>query len=163
MKNFPFKCTRINEIVLRIDKMDPMITFYEEVIGLKLLRRFEDDVAFLQVSEDAREDIQTVTLFTKTKLSNFKNETYSGLDPQKTTMHHFALNVTLYDYEKALEHFDKSGTPYSTAVHSWIGWRSIFLQDPESNTVELVCYDKAIDRGDSYNYDKLYGDPHGEH
>ncbi|TDF35639.1 VOC family protein [Alteromonadaceae bacterium M269] len=159
----PFQCRRIGEVVLRISNMDAMIDFYTQALGLKLLRRFDNEVAFLQIGEAPREDVQTLTFFTQSKLSNFQNEDYQGLEPKTTTLHHFAINIAAEDFDLADEHFTKLGVPFSRAVHTWIGWRSIFLQDPEGNTVELVCYDKKYDRGDTYNYDKLYGDPLGEH
>lgn len=161
--SLPFQCRRIGEVVLRIADMDAMINFYTQTLGLKLLRRFENDVAFLQIGEAAREDVQTLTFFTQTKLSNFQNEAYQGLEPKTTTMHHFAINIAVEDFDLADNHFAELKIPYSKAVHTWIGWRSIFLQDPEGNTVELVCYDKEYDRGDSYDYKKLYGDPLGMH
>jgi hypothetical protein len=29
------------------------------------------------------------------------------------------------------------------AAHSWIGWRSIHVSDPDENTVEFVCHDPS--------------------
>ena len=159
----PFTCRRIGEVVLRVSAMDAMIEFYTKELGLKLLRRFEDEVAFLQVGEGNGEDVNTVTFFTEGKVSNFNDSSFDGLDPERTTLHHFALNIPAGQYEKAMLHFKERGIPFSTAVHTWVGWRSIFLHDPGGNTVELVCYDAAYDRGDAYDYSKLYGDPFGEH
>lgn len=161
--SLPFRCRRIGEVVLRVLDMEAMIAFYTRELGLRLLRRFENEVAFLQVGTDGRENVQTVTFFSRTKLSNFQNETYAGLDAGTTTLHHFALNIPAEQFDQAMRHFTDRDVPFSTAVHTWIGWRSIFLKDPDGNTVELVCYDERYDRGDAYDYSKLYGDPLGEH
>jgi catechol-2,3-dioxygenase len=28
-----------------------------------------------------------------------------------------------------------------TATHEWVHWRSLYVEDPDGNQVELVCYD----------------------
>jgi hypothetical protein len=32
-------------------------------------------------------------------------------------------------------------------THPWIGWRSIYIADPEGNVVEFVCYDQGVPGG----------------
>jgi hypothetical protein len=29
----------------------------------------------------------------------------------------------------------------TTATHDWVQWRSLYVEDPDGNDVELVCYD----------------------
>jgi catechol 2,3-dioxygenase len=31
----------------------------------------------------------------------------------------------------------------TTQTHGWIGWRSIYISDPDENIVEFVCYDRS--------------------
>ena len=40
---------------------------------------------------------------------------------------------------------EQLGLQVSTAEHAWTQWRSLYVQDPEGNTVELVCYDASIE------------------
>ncbi len=40
--------------------------------------------------------------------------------------------------------YDQIDQPYRVEQFGWVGWRGIFTQDPEGNTVELVAYDAAI-------------------
>jgi len=37
--------------------------------------------------------------------------------------------------------YQAQGLPYRVETFDWIGWRGIFTQDPEGNTVELVAKD----------------------
>jgi catechol 2,3-dioxygenase len=158
----PFKCHRINEVVLRSDRFEQMITFYVDVLGLQLLRRFEDTVAFMQVGEGTGEDVCTITLFAAGRLSNFQEREFGASSAHTTTLHHFALNIDSVQMIAAEAYLSGLGIQYSTALHTWIGWRSIFMLDPDGNTVELVAYDPEIDRGKEYDFGQLYGDPKGE-
>ncbi|WP_137936587.1 VOC family protein [Chitinivorax sp. B] len=162
-KKGPFKVLGIGEVVLRVADMDTMLKFYTETIGLQLLRRFDDEVAFMKIADGVAGQVQTLTLFNRRKHSNFDDKPWPGWDAKQSTLHHIALTITVSDYEAMKAFVEQKQIPHNIAVHTWIGWRSIFLIDPEGNTVELVCYDERIDRHETYHYDKLYGDPHGEH
>jgi hypothetical protein len=32
----------------------------------------------------------------------------------------------------------------TAAEHAWVRWRSLYVDDPEGNTVEWVCYDVSV-------------------
>jgi catechol 2,3-dioxygenase len=36
------------------------------------------------------------------------------------------------------------GVRVTTAEHAWVRWRSLYVDDPEGNTVEWVCYDESV-------------------
>jgi hypothetical protein len=40
-----------------------------------------------------------------------------------------------------MDWYDSRGQPYHVEHFGWIGWRGVFTQDHEGNTVELVAYD----------------------
>jgi catechol 2,3-dioxygenase-like lactoylglutathione lyase family enzyme len=158
----PFTVLGIGEVVLRVADMDTMLQFYTGTLGLQLLRRFEDEVAFMKIAEGAAGQVQTLTLFNRRKHSNFDDKPWPGWDAGRSTLHHIALTVTVPDYEAMKAFVQQQRIPHNIAVHTWIGWRSIFLSDPEGNTVELVCYDPRYHRHEDYDYSKLHGDPYGE-
>ena len=139
-----FTAKGVGEIVLRVRDLDGMIAFYRRALGLELLRRVSEDIAFLRVAEGFGGHTQIVGFFRDRQPSNFHRREWSGHDPTRTTLHHFALEIACDAYERALAHLGGLGIPTDTALHSWIGWRSIYLRDPEDNTVELVCFDPAI-------------------
>jgi len=37
-----------------------------------------------------------------------------------------------------------NGLPYRVEHFGWVGWRGVFTEDPEGNTVELVAYDASL-------------------
>lgn len=157
----PFTVLGLGELVLRVADMDAMLDFYTNTLGLELLRRFDDEVAFMKIAEGAAGQVQTLTLFNRRKLSNFDNSEWPGWDPARSSLHHFALTISVPDYEAMQAYVKEHEVPHNIAVHTWIGWRSIFLRDPEGNTAELVCYDPRYDAHAEYDYNKLHGDPLG--
>jgi catechol 2,3-dioxygenase-like lactoylglutathione lyase family enzyme len=139
-----FSARGLGEIVLRVRDLDAMIAFYRRALGLELLRRISDDIAFLRVAEGFGGHTQILGFFRDRQPSNFRRREWAGHDPARTTLHHFALEIARDQYESALAHLERQGIATDTAVHAWIGWRSIYFRDPEDNTVELVCFDPAI-------------------
>jgi catechol 2,3-dioxygenase-like lactoylglutathione lyase family enzyme len=136
----------VGEIVLRVRDIDSMIAFYQKILGLELLRRFGDDIAFLRVAEGFGGHTQIVGFFRREMPSNFQRRAWQGHTPEHTTLHHFALEIAREDHDKALSRLAELGIATETAVHAWVGWRSIYFRDPEENTVELVCFDEALAR-----------------
>jgi catechol 2,3-dioxygenase-like lactoylglutathione lyase family enzyme len=144
MNPTPFGIRGVGEVVLRVRALDPMIAFYRDVLGLELLRRFGDDIAFLRVAPGFGGHTQILGFFRKELPSNFRRRDWPGHEPGHTTLHHFALEMAREDHDVALAHLAALSIATDTAVHPWIGWRSIYLRDPEGNTVELVCVDEAV-------------------
>lgn len=149
----------LGEIVLRVRDMPSMVTFYSETLGLSVLRRFEDQVAFLRIGDGFEGHTQVLALFGAALPPNADRRPWLEPDQNVTPLHHFAFAISLTDHQFALERLSSAGLKIKTATHTWIGWRAIYFLDPEGNTVELVCYDPSIDRRAEYNFDKLYGDP----
>lgn len=134
----------MGEIVLRVHDLDGMIAFYRGVLGLERLRRLCDDIAFLRVAEGFGGHTQILGFFRDRMPSTSAGE-WAGRDPLRTMLHHFALEIGREEYDNALAHFARLGVATDTAIHTWIGWHSIYLRDPEDNTIELVCFDPAIE------------------
>lgn len=141
--SLPFHARGVGEVVLRVRDLEPMIAFYHDVLGLELLKRFGDDIAFMRVADGYGGHVQVVGFFRKEMPSTFRRREWRGHEPGHTTLHHFALEIPREEYDSALAHLARLGIAVDTAVHSWIGWRSIYLRDPEDNTVELVCFDES--------------------
>ena len=54
--------------------------------------------------------------------------------------------MALDDYQRTLDYLTERGLRPNTATHPWIGWRSIYVSDPDNHTVEFVCYDASTFR-----------------
>jgi catechol-2,3-dioxygenase len=129
----------LGEIALRVADLDAMQRFYQEVVGLELLRRF-DHAAFFRIAERYGGHTQVLALFDRSGQSG-----YGGLDPERTTVDHIAFEIDLADYEAETARLEGLGVPVTKAEHAWVHWRSLYVDDPEGNTVEWVCYDESVD------------------
>jgi catechol-2,3-dioxygenase len=128
----------LGEIALRVADLDRMQKFYEKVIGLELLKRFEN-AAFFKIAEGYGGHTQVLALFDRSAQPG-----YSGLNPRTTTVDHMAFEIALADFEAEKTRLEGFGVSVETAEHAWVHWRSLYIDDPEGNTVELVCYDPTV-------------------
>jgi catechol 2,3-dioxygenase-like lactoylglutathione lyase family enzyme len=131
-------------VVLRVHDLDAMQRFYADVLGLPLLRRFGNDMAFLELPERAGNTMQAVALFVDRWPSNIPGAAWAGHDQGRSTLHHFALTVSLPNLRRAEGLLADAGVATTERTFPWAGWRSLMVADPEGNTVELVAVDPAI-------------------
>ncbi|MEO1494650.1 MAG: VOC family protein, partial [Pseudomonadota bacterium] len=57
----------------------------------------------------------------------------------RSSLHHLALTVDATEQRAVIDWFESTGQPCRIEDFPWIGWRGIFTEDPEGNTVELVA------------------------
>src|SRR5262249_2203132 len=115
-----------------------MLEFYENSVGLELLRRFPS-AAFFRIADGFAGHTQILALFDRSE-----HPDYAGLSASQTTVDHFAFSIALEDYEAEKQRLVSMGLEVTTAEHSWVHWRSLYFNDPEGNTVEFVCYDTSV-------------------
>ena len=123
------------EIALRVNDLDKMTRFYQEVIGLEFLESFEKTV-FFRIAEGVEGHVQVLALFDRSGTKG-----YSGIDSNKSTVDHIAFGISKSDYEAEKNRIEALGCEVRTAYHKWVKWRSLYVTDPEGNNVEMVCYD----------------------
>jgi catechol 2,3-dioxygenase-like lactoylglutathione lyase family enzyme len=128
----------LGEIALRVEDLDTMQRFYEEVIGLELIKRF-DNAAFLKLADGYDGHTQVLALFDRKAQAG-----YMGLDPLKTSVDHIAFEISLPDFAAEKDRLERLGLAVTTAEHSWVHWRSLYVCDPEGHSVELVCFDPTV-------------------
>ncbi|MBI3958415.1 MAG: VOC family protein [Chloroflexi bacterium] len=129
----------LGEIALRVDNLDAMQRFYADVIRLELMQRFPTS-AFFRIAEGFAGHTQILALFDRSTAPG-----YTGLDPARTTVDHIAFVIALADFAPEQARLEGLGLNVRTAEHAWTQWRSLYVDDLEGNTVELVCYDPSID------------------
>jgi catechol 2,3-dioxygenase-like lactoylglutathione lyase family enzyme len=83
------------EIVLRVKNLQTMQEFYENVIGLELLQRFEEEAVFFKVAPGYAGHIQVLGLLVESTPPDHRSLKFTGLDPERTTIHHFAFAIGL--------------------------------------------------------------------
>jgi catechol 2,3-dioxygenase len=134
----------LGEVVLRVSDMPRAVSFYRDVLGLSLLRAFDDRIVFLKVEDGFEGHHRIIGLFRADQPSNRDDTKWSAPDLRAPTLHHLALEIALSDYQSALDALTKAGFKPNTYEHRWIGWRSIYVTDPDGNIVELVAVDASI-------------------
>jgi catechol 2,3-dioxygenase-like lactoylglutathione lyase family enzyme len=132
----------LGEASIRVKDLDSMHKFYEEVVGLELLRRDESFV-FFKIAEGYGGHTQNLALFDATDRSFIETKS-TQLSQEKTTLHHIALNVSLEDFESEKSRLEGLGLTVRATEHEWLHVRSLYFADPEGNLLEFVCYDESV-------------------
>jgi len=128
----------LGEIAFRVNNLDAMQKFYEEVIGLPLMTRVPN-CAFFKIAEGYGGHTQVLALFDRSQ-----NPGYRGTDATTSTIDHIAFEIPLADFADEKKRLEALGLQVETAEHAWVHWRSLYVTDPEGNQVELVCYDEGV-------------------
>jgi catechol 2,3-dioxygenase-like lactoylglutathione lyase family enzyme len=132
----------LGEASIRVNNLEAMQKFYEEVVGLEVLRR-EEKYVFFKVAEGYGGHTQNLTLFDATERTFIETKS-PQLDPDKSTLHHIALNVALEDFEPEKNRLEGLGLNVRAIDHKWLHVRSLYFADPEGNLLEFVCYDESL-------------------
>lgn len=128
----------LGEIALRVNDLDAMQRFYQEVVGLEVMRR-ADNAVFFRIADGYGGHTQVLALFDRSGQPD-----YRGLDSERTTVDHIAFEIDLADFEAEKARLEGLGVRVTTAEHGWVRWRSLYVDDPEGNMVEWVCYDEMV-------------------
>ncbi|MGI8924854.1 MAG: VOC family protein [Fimbriimonadales bacterium] len=128
------KIKAIREVAFKVRDLDQMHAFYENLIGLQLMRRFPTS-AFFKVAAGQAGHTQILALFRRDE---------NPPDGHHSTVDHIAFSIDLADFEPERARLEALGLHVKTAEHCWVQWRSLYVRDPEGNNVELVCFDPAI-------------------
>jgi|SRR5579864_2455001 len=128
----------LGEIALRVNNLDAMHKFYEEVIGLPPMTRVSN-CAFFKIASGYGGHTQVLALFERSQSPG-----YRGTDEATSTIDHIAFEIPLADFADELQRLKGLGLQVETAEHAWVHWRSLYVTDPEGNQVELVCYDGSV-------------------
>jgi len=119
-----------------------MRKFYEEVVGLEVLR-VDESFVFFKIAEGYAGHSQNLALFDATNTGFLESKSHQ-LNFEQTTLHHIALNVALEDFETEKNRLEGLGLKVNATVHEWIHVRSLYFPDPEGNLLEFVAYDENV-------------------
>ena len=132
----------LGEVSIRVNNLDAMHKFYEEVVGLEVLRRDESFV-FFKIAAGYGGHTQNLALFSANNRGFIETKSLQ-LSPEGSTLHHIALNIALEDYESEKRRLEGLGLKVLATDHDWIHVRSLYFSDPEGNLLEFVCYDPGV-------------------
>jgi catechol-2,3-dioxygenase len=132
----------LGEVSIRVMDLDAMQKFYQEIVGLEVLRRDESFV-FFKIAKGYAGHPQVLALFDASNrwLLETKAEKLSAA---QTTLHHIALNISLKDLNSEIRRLEGWGVKVFATEHEWLHVRSLYFADPEGNLLELVCYDETV-------------------
>jgi catechol 2,3-dioxygenase-like lactoylglutathione lyase family enzyme len=133
----------LGEIALRTPNMAAMRRFYADVIGLEVLNDF-GDLVFFKIADGYAGHTQALALFDHSIPPDMGDHAYTGVSAAQTSLHHIAFAISASDYDAELQRLRELGLPATTTIHQWVHWRSIYVNDPDGNTVEFVCYDESV-------------------
>jgi catechol-2,3-dioxygenase len=123
----------LGEVALRVNDLDRSQTFYADVIGLPLLRHF-DDSAFFRIAEGHAGHTAILALFDRgVRVAH-----------DRSTVDHIAFTIDRSNFDGEKARLESLGLQVRTATHTWMRWRSLYVKDPDGNEVELVCYDPEV-------------------
>jgi len=134
----------LGEVVLRVRNLDTMQEFYEKAVGLELLERFDNTMVFFRIGPDHEDHAQSLALCDQSGEADHPSLHYTGLDPEKSTLHHIAFTISASDHETEKQRLQNLGLDVETVEHAWQHYRSLYITDPEGNVVEFVCYDASV-------------------
>lgn len=136
----------LGEIALRVNDLEVMQRFYEQTVGLELIKRFPH-AAFFKIAEGFGGHTQVLALFDRAEAAQgpiVNRTTPDGVDSGRSTLDHLAFAIDLADYKAEKSRLEEHGLSVEVAGHEWIHWRSMYVSDPEGNTVEFVCFDESV-------------------
>ena len=123
----------LGEIALRVNNLGKMRSFYADTFGLEEIGDF-GHIAFFKIADGYEGHTAVLALFDRDR----------KVDARIGSVDHIAFTIALEEYESEKSRLEALGLDVRTAEHAWVQWRSLYVEDPEGNLVELVCYDANI-------------------
>ena len=114
----------LGEIALRVNDLDAMHKFYEEVVGLEVMRTYPNGV-FFGLAKGHGGHTQLLALFDRSAEPG-----YRGPDAKKSAVDHLAFEISLSDYDDEKKRLEEHGLEVTAKSFG--------------NRLELVCYDESI-------------------
>ncbi len=136
------KVNALGEVSIRVKDLDAMRKFYQDVIGLEVLRQDESYV-FFKIAQGYAGHPQVFAIFAATN-RGFLETKSEQLSPSQTTLHHVGFNIAREDFESEQSRLEGQGIKVRATEHEWLHVRSLYFSDPEGNLIELVCYDDNV-------------------
>jgi len=122
----------ISEIVLWAHDQDAMVRFYRDILGLSVISPPDrKNPIFLQAGP-GQEGIPQMIVVVK-----LPDDAPPFASPR--TLHHLALELSPDDFDRERARLEGLGYELRSGQHPVIASRTMYLNDPEGNEVELIC------------------------
>ena len=143
------------EIAIRCADLEGMTAFYRDIVGLTPFAYFtEDGIVFFSFGARKEDGLDrhpgVLALFRagagRTDVFG-EVEGAPGAAPEagpRSSLHHLALSIGYDEQEALMAWLEAKGVAYRLQLFDWIGWRGVFIEDPEGNRVEFVAFDRSL-------------------
>lgn len=136
-----FQIGGLSEIAIHTNNMSAMISFYRDCLGLEpFSTRANGAIEFFRISTGYQGLTTVLALFD----AGANQSVTSGRGEAASSLHHIALAVTRPDQDVAESWFAQNGIETRIEDFTWVGWRGLFVKDPDGNIVELVAHDPDL-------------------
>ena len=136
--------TGIAEISLRVHDLDLLRRFYEQVIGLQVLRENQESsgkAIFYAVG--AGDD--NLALFEEKLIGWFTRDKSPEIDPKLTTLSHIAFSIALDNFGSEKKRIEQLGIEIVHCRHiDWMHSWMFYFYDPEGNLIEFKAHDENL-------------------
>ena len=129
----------IAEVGLSVKDLPRSVAFYQEVLGFEPVRAYPT-IVFLKVGEldsplGRGGHPQLLVLFDR----------QVQVDIAMSSLDHIAFEIPLEHFQAERERLQQLGLEVSERIwrgeYAWLGARSLFLDDPDGNNIELIAHD----------------------
>jgi catechol-2,3-dioxygenase len=121
-----------------------MRRFYEQVIGLQVLRENQESSGKAIFYAVGAGD-ENLALFEEKLLGWYVRDKSPQIDPKVTTLSHIAFSIALDDFESEKKRIEQLGIEIiDSGTSSWMHSRMFYFFDPEGNLIEFKSHDESI-------------------
>lgn len=143
MEKRNFQVRGLGEVAIRCADVDRMSRFYEEIIGLEpLAGGYRAGIRFYRIGDGVAGHTTVLALFQCEDRA--AEGVQAAIADQTSSLHHIALSLPREEQDSVVAWYEANGVAWRVEEFPWVGWRGIFVRDPEGNTVELVSYDASV-------------------
>ena len=138
--------TGIAEISLRVHDLDLMRRFYEQVLGLQVLRENKNsDGTVIVVFYAVGAGDDNLALFDEKLVDWYTRDKSPQIDSKLTTLSHIALSIVLDDFESEKRRIERLGIEIvDSSTSRFMHCRMFYFFDPEGNLIEFKSHDKSV-------------------
>ncbi len=129
----PFRIRKLDHVVLRVRNLDRSLSFYVDVLGCSIEKR-QDAIGLLQL----RAGLSLIDLIPIDGFLGSKGGAPPGQEGRNVD--HFALQIAPYDEAAIRQHLENCGVEIGESGPRYGAegaGPSIYVRDPDGNTVEL--------------------------